>query len=279
MHSKVLVDDISPRIKTFYAYSLGEQIIEIVRMNFETNHYSKLVLYADKPIEDFKISSDRLKDWQTLSVLGKKDGTLFLQIQELRNFRKASSVLYKVASEVEKAWLALGVYKDIYTLSRNGNKMELVKIVFNQKIIERKSLVNFDVGSKDNFGYDLLCCNEMVNRYKPVVVLVTINKNSSLYYLMNTDVKKYSLQHPASLNTFIRYSFNVSNDEFTFFYDDYKNKKIRSLVFHGSKQKLVDEELIESENIDNYLVASLSRGRIFLISTNSLQNSLSFEKL
>lgn len=279
VHSKILVDDTSPRIKTFYNYSSGEQIIEIVRMNFETNKYSKLILYTDKPIEDFKISTDRLKDWQTLSILGKKNGYLFLQIQELRNFRKASSEIYQVGSEIEKAWLALGVYRDIYTISRNENKIELTKNVFNQKIIERKSLLSYDIVSKDNFGYDLLCCNEMANRVKPVVVLVTINKNSSFYYLTSKDVKKNSLQHPASPKTSLRYLFDESNDEFTFFYDDFKNQKIRRLVFHDSKQKLLDDELIESKNIDNYLVAPLNRGRIFLISTNSMQNTLYFEKL
>lgn len=279
-HSKIFVDDISPRTKTFYLYSIGERIIEIVRMNFETNNYTKLILYADKPIEDLKISSDLLKDRQTLSILSKKDGNLFMQIHELRNFRKASSVLYTITSdEVEKAWLALSVYKDIYSFSRSGNKIELAKSVFDKKIVEKKTLLNFDISAKENLSYDLICINEMVHRYKPVVALVTVNNFSSLYYFTNKDVIKYSLRHSASTNALLGYSFDESNDEFTFFYNDLRRKKLRSVKFRDSNKKLVGEELIESKNINNYLVTGLNRGKTFLIYSNSLQNTLSFEKL
>jgi hypothetical protein len=278
-HSKIFVNDINPRTKTFYLYSIGEQIIEIVRMNFETNNYTKLILYADKPIEDLKINSDRLKDWQTLSILGKKEGNLFLQIQELGNFRQASSIVYPIASEVEKAWLALSVYKDIYSFSRIGNKIELTKYVFNKKIVEKKTLLNFDINSKENLSYDLISINEMVDRYKPVVALVTVNNNSSLYYFTNKDVKKYSLQHSASTSALLGYSIDKRNDEFTFFYNDLRRKKLRSVTFRDANKKFVDEELIESKNINNYLVTGLNRGKTFLIYSNSLQNTLSFEKL
>jgi len=202
-----------------------------------------------------------------------------LQNIELRNFRKAASAIYPIASDVEKAWLALSVYKDIYSFSRIGNKIELVKSVFDKKIVEKKTLLNFVISPKENLSYDLICTNEMVHRYKPVVALVTVNNNSSFYYFTNKDVKKYSLQHSASSSALLGYSFDESNDEFTFFYNDLRRKKLRSVTFGDSNKKLVDEELIESKSINNYLVTGLNRGKTFLIYSNSLQNTLFFEKL
>lgn len=277
--SKILVDDLDPKIKTFFLYSNGEQIIEIVRMNFETNNYNKLILYSDKPIEDLKLMSDRLKDWQTLSVLCKKSENLFLQIFELKNFRKAKSMIYPVASGVEKAWLAFSIYKDIYTLSRSGNRVELSKSVFDNKILEKKTLLNFNISPKDNFSYDFISINETVRRFKPVIVFVTINKNSSIYYFTNNDYQKYSLQNSVSVRALPGYSLNETRDEFTIFYNDLRRNKLRGVTFRDSNNNLVDKELIESKYINNYLVTELNRGKTFLIYSNSLQNTLSFEKL
>ncbi len=278
-YSKILVDDINPKIKTFYLYSTGEQIIEIVRMNFDSNNFTKLILYTDNPIEDFKLSIDRLKDWQTLSLLCKKDGNLFMQMYELRDFRKVSSVLYPIYSGVERAWLAFSVYKDIYSFSRIGNKIELAKSVFNKKIVEKKTLLNFTLEQKDNLNYDLISVNETVDRFKPVLSLITLNNSSSLYYFTNKGVKKYPLQHSASARTLFGYSIDENNDKLTIYYNDLRKVKLRSVTFGDSNKKLADKDLIESKNINNYLVTGLNKGKTFLIYSNSLQNTLSFEKL
>lgn len=277
--SKILVDDIDPRTKTFYLYSCGEQIIEMVRMNLETNRYEKLVLYADKPIEDLKISSDRLQDWQTLSILGKKEGNLFIQVCELKNFRKVSSVINPVAFGVERAWLAFNIYKEIYTFSRVGVKIELAKYVFDKKVIERKSLLNFEIDPKAKFSYDLVFVNEMVRRNKPVLVMITGNNISALYYFSSKDFKKYILDYSASSNLSLGYSIDAGNEEFTIYYNSHAGNKLRSLTFRDANNKLDKGELIESKNISNYLVTELNRGKTFLIYSNSLQKTLSFEKV
>ena len=119
----------------------------------------------------------------------------------------------------------------------------------------------------------------MVQRYNPVVALVTVNNNSALYYFTDKDVKKYSLQHSVSANALFGYSIDESNDQFTFFYNDLRRKKLRSVILRRANKKLIDEELIESKNINNYLVTGLNKGKTFLIYSNNLQNTLSFEKL
>lgn len=278
-HSNILVDDSQAKIKTFYCFSKGESTIEIIKMNLESYKYSKLALYTDKPIEDLKLSSDRLKDWQTLFVLCKEGKNLFLQSFEIRDFRKASSAIYSVGPNIDKAWLSFGVYRDIYSFSINNNKIQLNKTVFDKKIIEKKTLLSIDVSAKDKVSYDFVCFDEAIFRFKPAAALITINNNSTLYYIVNDRITKYSLKNLASLNTVFRYSVNENTDEPTFYYNDFKKNKLRSLTLQNSNSAPVDKELIEFNKSNNYLVAKLYGRKTFLIYPNILQNTLSFEKL
>ncbi|MHB8905117.1 MAG: FG-GAP repeat domain-containing protein [Melioribacteraceae bacterium] len=278
-HSNILVDDYHAKIKTFYCFSKGGRTIEIIKMNFENYNYSKLALYTDKPIEDLKLISDRLKDWQTLFILCKDDKDLFLQSFEIRDFRKASSAIYSIGSNIDKAWLSFGVYRDIYSFSLNNNKVQLIKTFFDKKIIKRKTLLSFDITSKDKLSYNLVCFDEPLFRFKPAAALVTVNNNSTLYYIVNDRVTKYTLKNLASPNTVFRYSVNENTDEPIFYYNDSRKNKLHSVTLQNSNSAPVDKELIEFNKSNNYLVAKLYGRKTFLIYSNILQNTLSFEKL
>ncbi|MCX6169113.1 MAG: VCBS repeat-containing protein [Ignavibacteriales bacterium] len=277
--SNILVDDFQPKIKTFYCYSKGGRTLEIIKMNFESNKYTKLDLYTDKPIEDMKLSQDRLKDRQTLYILCKEGNDLFLENFEIRNFRTASSAIYPIGSNIDKAWLSFGVYRDIYTLSRYNNKVTLNKIVFDKKIIERKTLLSFDITSNDKLSYNLICFKEALIRFKPAAAIITVNNKSTLYYIINDRVTKYPLKNPAAQNTLLKYSLNENSDEPTIYYNDLKRNKLHGITIQNSNGASADKELIEFNEANNYLVTRLYGIKTFLIYSNILQNTLSFEKL
>ncbi len=278
-HSNILVDDTHSKIKTFYCFSKGGRAIEIIKMNFENYNYSKLAIYTDQPIEDLKLSSDRLKDWQTLFALCTEGKNLYLQSFEIRDFRKATSATYSIGPNIDKAWLSFGVYRDIYSFSLNDNKVQLIKTVFDKKNIDRKILLSVDITSKDKVSYNFVCFDEAIFRFKPAAALITINNNSTLYYIVNDHITKYPLKNLASPNTILRYSVNENTDEPIFYYNDFKKNKLRSVTLQNSSSSPVDKELIEFNKSNNYLIAKLYGRKTFLIYPNILQNTLSFEKL
>ena len=278
-HSNILVDDTHSKIKTFYCFSKGGRSIEIIKMNLENYNYSKLAIYTDQPIEDLKLSSDRLKDWQTLFALCTEGKNLYLQSFEIRDFRKATSATYSIGPNIDKAWLSFGVYRDIYSFSLNDNKVQLIKTVFDKKNIDRKILLSVDITSKDKVSYNFVCFDEAIFRFKPAAALITINNNSTLYYIVNDHITKYPLKNLASPNTILRYSVNENTDEPIFYYNDFKKNKLRSVTLQNSSSSPVDKELIEFNKSNNYLIAKLYGRKTFLIYPNILQNTLSFEKL
>ncbi|MFA7229381.1 MAG: VCBS repeat-containing protein, partial [Melioribacteraceae bacterium] len=222
-HSSVKVDDINPRIKTYYCYSKGERLIEAVRINLDNGNYTKLILYADNKIEDLKIESDRLKDWQKISVLVRAGSELHLQILEIRDFRKTGSSAYPVASDTERGWIASDIYRDIYTISRSSEKIELQKYIFNKKIVGKKTLFSLTINPSDEISYDLVCFDEMVSRSKPVAALLTINRNSYLYYFSNKNIAPTRLRYAASNQPKLDYLI-TDDDQAPYFYYNLRDK-------------------------------------------------------
>jgi len=277
--TEIAVDDTKERNKTFYCYSKGNRILEIVRMNFDNQKYSKKILYADGPIEDIKLTSDRLKDRQTIFVLVNKNSKLYLQSFEFRDFHYVSTDMDLINSNCESAWLQFGVYKEIYCVSRNNNQIELSKTVFDKKIIETRTLFDFKLSPKDFFSYDLICIDELIDRAKPVAVLISQNKNSYLYIISNNRIKKYPIKSLITKNVMLRYNLDESGEELTFYFNDNVKKKIRSFTFHGTNKLPIENDLFESKNFNNYLVTNLSSRKTFLIYLNNSQNTLTFEKI
>ncbi|PKL83345.1 MAG: hypothetical protein CVV24_05345 [Ignavibacteriae bacterium HGW-Ignavibacteriae-3] len=278
-YTKIFVDDNNPKEKTFFCYSKGERSIEIIRMNFDSGSYSRYNLYTEIPISDIEFSIDRLRDWQNLYVLCQKGKDFFLQNFEIRNFVKTSSSIYPVATNAENAWISSDVYRVIYTLSRSGNKFQLIKSFFNKKITESKIQFSFEANPTDRVSFDLVCLDETISHARPAAALVSVNNKSYIYYIRNNNAVKYSLKNAASINSMFGYFIEAGGEEPTFYYNLNRKTKLQSAKFMDRKNPVVEQDLIESKDINNYLIAELNKGRTFLISSNTLHKTISVEKL
>ncbi len=278
-HTEICVDDINPKIKTFYCYSKGKRLIEAVRINLENGKSSKQILYTDYPVEDLNLLSDRLKDWQTLSVLIRNGQQLLLQIIEMRDFKKSASASSSVISDSEQGWINMDIYTDIYSVSHAAGKLELTKLVFNKKIIEKKNIFTLDMKAEDKSNVDLVCINETVGRSKPVGVFVSVNQSSSFYYILNKNYQKYPLKYPLSDKMKPVYSIAEGNEMPSFFYFRKDKNILERIVPDGQTLKSTEFNHVESKDLNNYLVAEINKGRTFLIYLNNANNTLSIEKI
>ena len=276
-YTKIFVDDSKSRIKTFYCYS-NKSAIEIIKMNFDDHNYKKQTLYVDGSLEDFKVISDRLKDHQNIYALIKKENKTFLEEFEFNDFRFVSSQINLIDSNVERSWLTFGTYKDIYSIEKNAKQLNLVKTVFDNKIIDRKILLNFNINKRDKFNYTVICLNELIGMARPVTFWVTNNNKSFLYTFSNDKMNKYPLKTSINQDATTWYSISGNGDELSFcFYNS--GAKLRSVSFTGEKKSPTEKDLFVSKNINNYLVTVLNNRKTFLIYSNSLLNTLTFENI
>ncbi|GEM_PF-1179459 len=274
----IVVDESKSRTKTFYCYLKGNSTIEIIRINFDDYSYKKQMIYADGPIEDFKFTSDRLKDRQNVYALINKNGNSYLQEFEFRDFRLVSSQINLINSNVERSWLTFGVYKDIYSVVKNENQINLVKTVFDKKIIDQRSILNFNLKERDKFNYTIICLNELISRARPVTFWTTNNNKSFLYTFSNSKMSKYPLKNSIDKNVTTGYNISSNGDEL-FFYFYNASGKFRSVSFTGEKKSPIEKDLFVSKNINNYLVTVLNKRETFLIYSNTLFNTITFEKI
>jgi hypothetical protein len=278
-YSSISVDNVNERIKTFFCYSNGGRSIEIVRMNFDEHKYSRQILYTLGPIEDFKLLSDRLKDWQNVFVLIKKDNHLYAQSFELRDFQLAATDIAFISSNFEKAWLTFNIYKEIYFIRRNNDKYELVKTIFDRKILESQMVLNFNTKLKDEINYDLIGIDELIDRAKPVAFLFSINKKNDIYILSKDQIKKYPIRSQITSNPILKYNINNSGEEISFYFNEKIKNKLKTISFREVNKAGAEKDVIESKNIYDYLISNINRSNTFLIYSNSFQNTLTFEKL
>ncbi len=270
----LLIDDTKKNVITFIGYEKGAKVIEVLRYNFENNKTSRQVFYTSYEIREVKFVSDRLKDRLNICALTLQDKSLSLQDFELRNFKQPIVNTYKIATDVENATFNFSVYKDVYALVRYGKNVDLVKIVFNKKEIERIPRLTFELKDDELIESRMISVDELLNRTKPAAALLSFNKKSVLYYFSDQKNMRYETKELFRSTIPLRYSINNSNAMVYTFSDSKKG-----LAELNPKEKSTKTILpIESEGINDYFVTTLHGKNKYLIYSNSVNNSITIKK-
>jgi hypothetical protein len=276
-YDNILVDNSRAKWKTFYCWSKKGYTIELVRFNFENQKHYQKVQYAAGPIEDVKLTIDRLTDRQILSVLVNKQRNLSIQEIEYRDFKYAASFTEPVVSNIDNAVLSLGVYKDIYCFSKTENEVSLFKVTFNKKIIDIKNLLDYKLKPGEIFNSQMISIDETFIRPKPVAVLTTINNKSILRLFSDTKPFELKMNNTDSGNSQLHYISDEFSDKFSLFYEG--DRGLKYLVFHRADNLLKEYNLVESKKINGYFVSKLYGEKTFLINSDKIRNILTFERL
>lgn len=276
-YENILVDDSRAKWKTFYCWSKNGYTVELVRINFENQKHYQMVKYTDGPIEDLKLTIDRLKDRQILSILLNKQRNLLLQEIEYREFKFAASNVEPVASNIENAALSLGVYRDIYCFSKSDDEMSLFKISFNKKILDIKNLLGYKLKSGENFNSQIVCIDEQFYHPKPIAAMITINNKSTLHLLGGRQPMELKMKNAALVNSHLRYMSDEYSDNLSLFYES--DRGLKRLLFHRTDNLIKEYNLIESIKINDYFVSKLYGEKTFLIYSDKSRNTLNFDRL
>lgn len=270
----LLIDDTKKNVITFIGYEKGNKVIEVLRFYFENNKTSRQVFYTSEKINEVKFVSDRLKDRLNICALTLNNKILSLQEFELRNFKQPIVNTYQIASNVENATFNFSVYKDVYALVRYGSNVDLVKIVFNKKEIERVPRLTFELKDDELIESRMISVDELLNRTKPAAALLSFNKKSVLYFFSDQKNMRYETKELFRSTIPLRYSINNSNALFYTFSD---SRKV--LAELNPKEKSTKTILpIESEGINDYFVTTLHGKNKYLIFSNSINNSITIKK-
>lgn len=277
-YTEIQIDDSKDRVKTYFCYTPGSRLIEALRMDFDSQKFSRLVLYTDWPIEDIKIAGDRLKDRENIYALIKKDKELNLQNFELRDFKTVLAEKAFVCADVEKAWLTFNVYKEIYYTVKKDDRIELNKIVFDKKIIDSQNVLSVNLSAADICSYDLIGLDELIDRAKPAAFIISVNKKSELYFISKNQARKYNLRNQISPDMQLDHYYDETSDEISFYFVNRLKNKLACATLGSGNNLKEEKDIIESKPFSNYFVTDISKRRIFLIYTDKIYCTLNFDK-
>ncbi|MEW6653907.1 MAG: hypothetical protein AB1394_10625, partial [Bacteroidota bacterium] len=274
MPDQLVIDDSKQNSTLFICYKAGSREIEVIRYNFEKNSINRQILYASAPIKEVKYITDRLKDRIRICALTIKNKVLSLQEFELKNFKNPVIDIWEVARNVEDASFNFNIYKDVYAVIRHWNSVDLVKIVFDKREIERTPRLNFQLTNEETIESQMVTVNEFVFRTKPAAALLTFKNKSVLYYFWNQNNIRMELKDKPEQSTPLKYY--IEGESVYLLCATTKENRILKMEPSANSTKTIAR--IEEGKIIDYFVASLYLNTKFLVYIGSNNNIITIKK-
>lgn len=277
LHTHVTVDEIQRDRKTFYFYSEGERIIELLRVNFQKMEFSKRILYASGPIHDLKITSDRLKDRQTIFVLPEKNGKLFIESFDFRDFRYLSSGTEEISDGVIHASLVFNLYKEIFHFESNSENLFLKKSVFNRKVQSRNLLAVIKINNTGSLNMEVKSFEDEDINQNIIAAWIQQKNNTELFLINRNRTNKIVLKDFSPGYGTLRYL--DGEDENSIFIYDRSNGKVKKIIIDISKRGYDVEDVFESKNINSYIIDKLNGKKEYLIYSDKSDNLIKLKNI
>lgn len=271
-YSNVVVDETSKDLRTFYFYSKGENVIELIRINFSRSESSKRILYANGKINDLKITSDRLKDMQTIYVLHEDNNNLFIETFDFRDFRYLSSGTEIISADVERASLAFNLYKEIFYLTRNEKNLLLKKSVFNRKVQSEETLLTKLVPQGISIYSDVESFSDLSINENLTASWYTFQNSTDLFLYIRKRLSRVTFKDFNPSAGTMRY-LDGEDENFLFLYD-HTQGKVRQVTISAGGRVLNISDIFESNSINSYIVERIIGNKEFIIYSDNSDNLL-----
>lgn len=269
-YKNIVVDETQPEIIAFYCYSIGKPEIEIVRVNFETNISTRRILYAKGNIEELKITSDRLKDRQTIFALTKKNNILSIESFDFRDFRYVNSGLNEIAQNAESATLSFNIYKEIYFYTKFNSVTYLNKVVYDNKVNPPVNISTQILSEPKNYFTELKSFSTQYDINKPTAGIINSGKNTLLTLIKSGNFKTIDISNFSPQKNFLQYE-RLENAENVFLYDNTKNT-IKIISLDKNLRAYNIKDFFISDSLKNYVIISLNNK--FLIGYTDFSDNL-----
>ncbi len=279
-HTKIIVDNTEPEIKTFFCYSPGKRLIEIVKINFADNTADKLSIYSPGLIKDLKIKRTGNK-FDNIYLAYTQNKELGFSLMEYRNFSYTITNYPNIASDTFGPSIKLKNSPGIVYWQNNGDKAQLYMISINNGQNIKEPLYTFNnstLSSAFSFTGDLLN-----NDMDATISFINTGKKSFAVFT------NYSSTYLIKKNTVPFY--NIGKDVQLFFGESRINGLKRLLVYLPSKKiidkldfinkgkNLIASKLTDVNNISDFFVKNLNFRKYHLVYSNSKNYCITIKQL
>lgn len=278
------VDDNDPDKKTFYCYSFGERLIEIITIDFKLNTVNKDKLYTYGPICDLKIERSGEEEKAKIYVLSNRDGELNLSIINFKDFRYTSANSPRLAFNVFSAKLILENPLGIFYWEKENNSATFNKMIINRDLKPENYSFKYSLPG-DKPDSIVLITGDITNSDRNDAVSFIRNKNGKSVILTSGD-KQYKLYLNSQIvnpdmsgESHIRLGeirFNGLN-KLTIF--NFKDDCITKLDIIYKKRLLLPTRLADTKNLESFFIKNMNFKKYHLVYIDEAENCIIIKEI
>ncbi len=280
-HSEILVDDNFPSIKSFYCYSPGKKLIEVVKINFATGTAEKKQLYSPGLIQELKLSSDKNNNTKIYSVYTKQN-ELGLNVFSYNDVRYNSSNYSDISGNVLSSSIILHRNPGVSYWKFSGNTLFLSQSLIDLNLKTIKTSI--PVVSKDSitivsYSADLLNDGSDAT----ISFIKTLKKEFAVFSSSRRTSIIKGKKYPANLT--------ISADSKFYFGDINSGGPGRLFVYTPQSGKLYKIEFLQQgreimvtnkaiiKNVYSYFIKNMSFKSYHIVYTDSSAGSITLRQL
>jgi hypothetical protein len=300
LHSKILVDDVSESIKTFYCYKPGSRLIEKFKIDFINNKLQREEIYSPGNLIDFKIER-RDTGKYSFYILYEKSKAFGFSV-----FTKAGEFTFNENFENIAFNISNAAISTTNNIAFFYWKVSKDSLVLTKKVLPRKRKIN---DSKEPADIAQLVTFKKINIIPPFPAgneLITtfigdiFNNKKEVCISFITDVSGLTdtnkenaaiIAAPKTLNILRNTNFSVTDDNQIFFgemkFNGSKNlfiyspeeKMLSKLDFIERSGRYVLSPVADSVDINHYFIKNMSMRNYHLVFTDKKSGCISIRKI
>ena len=280
-HSTIVVDNRLPKIKTFFCYTPGKRLIEILKADFNKNSADEISIYSPGDIDDMKISNTS-GSFDNIYISYTKNNNAGLCIMEYHDYRYFISDYSNLASNILCTNVSLNNLPSLICWQKSKNSAQLYKITFSSGSINKLKLFHFnvnDINSVASYTGDLLNIDRditlsFINRKYNITSIASDYKSTFL-------IKSIDFPSAADIDNSSIFYFGSSRPNgikklYVYVADE---KSIYRIDFVYRGKGIVISRLLQTGDIRSFFVIKMSYRSFNLVYTDKSTNCISVRRL
>jgi hypothetical protein len=279
-HKEIIADEFFKYIKTFYCYTEGAPLLEVLGIDFRTGKFSRKQLYAPGKILD--IALQRVdSSLVNVFVVYNKNMKSYLGKFENRELSVTFKEYPHFDRHVSTARLLLKDEPEVYYWKSEADTFffRLVEI----KTGPNKYRTYFRIRKSDELKINLYGARRF---YRGFPVIVSFTQNETDNYALVITGETFSISpkpfksSPAGSKQFSNGYFGPSGPDGVFGFTVVKgDDSIHRLIYNANEKAYSLVKLLAAENVSDYFIARLDQKKYYLVYSDKKEGCLSISSL
>ncbi len=281
VHSKIVIDNTKPKIKTFYCFTPGRRLIEILKIDFNENVVERYSLYSPGNILDMKILNEG-GEADKIYVAYSKSGKLGMDVFEFHDYRYTGTNYEDVASNVFKAAISFYKFPMMYYWAKGKGMLNFYSVTFSGKPEVKYTGISLPPADEKNV---VLFTGDLLNKVSDASISFYPEgqKSDAVVYYGNNHIVWKSKNLPGY--------FNVGNaNQLYFGQTKFSGVKklcvylptqniIARLDFINRGKEFVVSKLAEANNVQSFFIKNMNFSKYHLVYINKKTDCIEIEEL